>query len=128
MERETAEKAATWWAARVKRPQFSALSQGERRAGNDRAMEWAELMAHLLVEEVSDQQIQTFKQALAESLLPKTGWFSIGVDYGPDEILSDAAQKAGISGHNFPWKTHMTIEADGEINAACGYGSPWETL
>jgi len=51
---------------------------------------------------------------------------TLGVDYGPDPELSDAADAAGISGSQFPCKTVMWVRS-GDVAVRYGYGAD-ETL
>ena len=48
---------------------------------------------------------------------------SLGVDYGPDWILSAAAQRAGLT-TQFPWKTNMSI-SENYVCLGSGYAAPW---
>ncbi len=48
---------------------------------------------------------------------------TICVDYGPEQILADAAEVAGISRLRFPYKTVMWV-SPGSVEVALGYGSP----
>lgn len=46
---------------------------------------------------------------------------TLGVDYGPDMILSEAAEAAGLFRPNFPWKT-MTWAYSTHVVVSLGYG------
>lgn len=48
---------------------------------------------------------------------------TIGVDYGPDPILADAAEAAGVPTGAFPWKT-VTWTHYTHVVASLGYGAP----
>ena len=48
---------------------------------------------------------------------------NICVDYGADQILMDAAEKAGIHGERFPVKTSMWIDP-GSVRVGHGYRAP----
>jgi hypothetical protein len=53
---------------------------------------------------------------------PYTRWItSLGVDYGPDAVLSEAAKAAGLK-MEFPWKTRMSFSTD-NVNFREGYGA-----
>lgn len=76
----------------------------------------------------SAEQVEKFKDALRQSLKEwmdgadyRRSYISLGVDYGPDSILSEAAEKAGIDRNRFSWKTNMWIYP-GQVKAARGYG------
>lgn len=47
---------------------------------------------------------------------------TLGVDYGPDPMLADAAREAGVSTSAFPWKT-MTWTHREYVTASLGYGA-----
>lgn len=46
---------------------------------------------------------------------------TIGVDYGPDPMLVEAAQEAGVAAGAFPWKT-MTWTYPTHVATSLGYG------
>lgn len=48
---------------------------------------------------------------------------SLGVDYGPDPILFESAQNAGLSAVTFPWKTYTYVRPS-HVTASLGYGAP----
>jgi hypothetical protein len=127
---EQIEKAAQWWADRVCAPTFDGLSNEERKKPTNRGYQMAELMAAILTEPVEADQREKFIAALKEELQSElyNPWQGLGVDYGPDSVLARAAEKAGVSTHNFPWKTHMGFDEDGTVKAACGYGAPFIEL
>jgi hypothetical protein len=50
--------------------------------------------------------------------------FSIMSDYGPCGMLADAANEAGISAANFPFKTTMFLTEKDGIIVRNGYGAP----
>jgi hypothetical protein len=47
----------------------------------------------------------------------------LSVDYDPDLILRDAAEKAGLK-TKFPWKTSMRL-TDSYVTVSCGYGADY---
>jgi len=121
---EQIEKAVEWWADRVCAPVFSGLSATDRADPVNDAYQMAEMMATIAVKPVDDSKRQAFIDALKEELSSPdyNSWMGLGVDYGPDLVLARAAEKAGISISNFPWKTHMSFLEDGKVKAAMGYG------
>lgn len=76
--------------------------------------------------------LDKFGAALKEQLMRECGGLSdpgyhyyhrhLDVDYGPDQLLRDAAAAAGLS-MDFPWKTHMNINHDC-LSFSMGYGAP----
>lgn len=121
---EQIEKAAEWWADRVCAPTFSGLSDEERKDPVNKAYQMAEVMTAMSVESITDDKRAGFIAALKEELRGSdyNSWQGLGVDYGPDRYLVKAAEKAGIPGGNFPWKTHMSFSEDGKVKVSLGYG------
>lgn len=122
--------ACEWWAARITRPTFNALRPEERRREDSQPMAVAEIMAASMVEDINEGAVARFQLELAQRLhTDEQARWGIGVDYGPDRILSEAAAAAGIkvTMMTFPWKSFMSFH-DGKVEAYCGYGQPFETL
>lgn len=119
--KEVAEVAAKWWADKI---------CGDVKFDNgDDSMNglFCMVMAKSLVKPVTEEQKNSFIENLAESIV-KEQRDLLDVDYHPDRLLSEAAQAAGISGNNFPWKTVMWIVEDEEtkeikILVKAGYGA-----
>ena len=110
--------AAQWWAEAIKAPRFD--------NGDPNGM--AGMLATLVAArspEPTEQTSTDFTTALAtliDGRLSRYPSLTVGVDYGPDAILYDAAVAAGISGSRFPWKTVMWIELD-HVTVSAGYGA-----
>lgn len=121
-----------WWAVQIQHPKFQTLSSEERQQQETAPVAMAEMMANMLVKDLSEQQIEDFKSALKALLETKeesTPYsLCLSCDYGPDYTLAMAASTAGVSSHNFPWKTVMSFEEDGTITAKVGYGQPYEQV
>lgn len=126
--------AATWWADQLRRPAV----QDNGDAAQSSMM--ADLAA--LHKPIAREQIMYFESVLHRLLADKfkSNWYpgdpqrgsyerTVGVDYGPDEILADASERAGIaiSLCRFPVKTMMWINP-GEVKVAVGYGAPIKTI
>lgn len=121
---EWAQAAAKWWTEQIQKPRFKNLSAGEERANPQAGL--AGIMATLLVTEQSEEELAKFEEELTASLLRDKPYF-LGVDYGPGLTLYEAAEKAGISPHNFPWKTGMWADED-SVRVSLGYQGPIEVI
>ena len=122
--KEQIEKAVNWWADRVAAPIFDGLSKEERKDPVNDGYQMAEVLANLLVKPVDITAREKFIDALREELQKENTRATWGLftDYGPDAILDDVANKAGISLNNFPWKTCMWFK-DGKVIVALGYAA-----
>ena len=63
---------------------------------------------------------------LCEKFAAGTESVSLNVDYGPDWLLAEAAEKAGAR-LQFPCKTHMWVKKD-EVTVSYGYRAPYEEI
>jgi len=104
---EIAKAAAEWWASKIDGHQYH--DNGDHSPEGFLGM----MMADMLNEPVDQEALDKFKEALVEKLTAENdGRHSIDYlcsDYGPEGVLLSAAQHAGISPHNFPFKT-MVME------------------
>lgn len=119
---DSAEAAAQWWADHLT-PAFQNNGDPSREGG------LAGILGGLLAQEnrPEDAQVDIFTLALTKSIRERLstssgGWTSLGVDYGADKVLSDAAKEAGISATVFPWKTYVHVYPD-RVTASLGYGA-----
>lgn len=114
--------AVEWWANVIRSPKFD-------NGASDPANIFASLMASTLANRnpVTDEQVATFKSALAKNLSCATTRYNaeLHVDYHPNELLFSAALAAGISDSLFPWKTNMWFRKGG-VQVSCGYRAPIE--
>lgn len=109
--------AASWWANKLNNPSFD---NGDTESGlaSMLAMSVARMSPDLTID-----QKQRFFNVLApeiEKNLVRAGSVSLGVDYGPDPILGDAADSSGVPTSRFPWKTHMYVYPD-YVTVSVGY-------
>lgn len=86
------------------------------------------LLADMGRQNITPNQADTFKKALAKRMAEyaESGMFnhfSIMCDYGPCRMLADAANEAGISTANFPFKTTMFLTEKDGIMVRDGYGA-----
>lgn len=119
MTEEMARTAARWWRDKI--------DGGARHDNGDDgvASRLACLMADCLNTPTDKEKLDVFENELTRALMKEgegRDRFSIGSDYGPDDLLFYAAKAAGIGGMNFPFKTWMFLNVDnGEIVVKDGY-------
>ncbi|MFI5973545.1 hypothetical protein [Streptomyces sp. NPDC051452] len=138
--RPEAVAAANWWAKTLAEPPGHDLGRGAAESSTP-----ANSVSALVRRQRSQADIEAFREALAEEIeqhiaqyswrseAPDFGSYmrSIGVDYGPDDVLADAAEKAGfkLKALDLPMKTVMWINP-GVVKVAQGHGAPitviWE--
>lgn len=87
------------------------------------------LLADMGRQNITSDQADTFKKTLAKRMAEyaesgRFSHFSIMSDYGPCGMLADAANEAGISAANFPFKTTMFLTEKDGIIVRNGYGAP----
>lgn len=123
--KELIEAAVNWWSERV---------TGKYTHDNGDRSEtsiFAGLLADCVIEPVSNQDmIKQYKESLTKHILKASGNSNnlcLSCDYSPDYILATAAKEAGISLHNYPWKTSMIL-SEKEIKVSEGYGQPYWTI
>lgn len=118
-----ARAAAEWWAEQVGAPTFRAVD-AESGPEDQANMGMASMMQTLIAERdpVTEAAASTFADVLAVAITKRLSPYgvSLSVDYGPDQILYDAALGAGVASSRFPWKTHMLVNAD-HVTASLGY-------
>lgn len=121
--KEAIEKAVNWWAEKI-------LEDRPHSNGDDSFTSiTACLLADMGRQNITSDQADTFKKALAKSMTEyaesgRFNHFSIMSDYGPCGMLIDAANEAGISAANFPFKTTMFVTEKDGIMVRDGYGAP----
>jgi len=123
MKQETARKAAKWWADKLRHG-------AKMDNGDDSEVGMFTMIAALMLQETekfkqSDDAIDKFEDELAKSVEKMSGnWISFGVDYHPDRVLQDAADRAGLElgMTTLPWKTNMYITGD-TVKVSYGYGA-----
>lgn len=122
--------AAAWWVKVLENPKFDALG-GER----DRSMEFAQILMSVgaAKNRPDPDALALFRHTLAAGIREYVGTQRercyIGVDYGPDSILSEAARHAGLpdTGFTFPIKTSMWLAPD-SVTVRYGYGAEIRTV
>ena len=114
---ERVKVAAAWWRKQLEAPKF------------DNGVVLHGMMAALASgPRPTPEQLDRFEVELAVLLTKETedyDYCSVGCDYGPDRMLAEAAEKAGINVNGpttFPWKTMMWIDKEG-VRVSAGYGA-----
>lgn len=118
--RPEAVAAADWWANKLAQPASHDVGRGA-----ETSSVLANAVSALVQRQRSQAQIEAFREALADEIekhVEKYGWRpeepdfgsymrSIMVDYGPDDVLADAAERAGfeLKMLDLPMKTVMWI-------------------
>lgn len=110
--------AARWWAAH--------LGDKKQDAG-DAKINAAASMFHCAPAPTDEQKesfILSFVQSAEQRCNPRHPRLTIGVDYGPDQLLCDAAKDAEypITNGSFPIKTWMQV-TPGSVTVSHGYGA-----
>jgi len=117
--------AANWWAAAIGAPTFRITDRNSGPEDQEIGMV-AALTGHMFADKhpITGDQAAVFAEELAKTITEELGrvryHVTLGVDYGPDQELSEAAEKAGINGSRFPWKTNMWVKAD-VVTVSAGY-------
>ena len=120
IDRDRARKGAEWWANAMRSPKFD---DGDPSETGVMAMLMATVAAG---DPPGEEKFQEFAKEL-ENRIVEDNPRSIGVVHGPDIIIGESMQKAGISLDRAPWKTTM-IFGDDDVRVAHGYGADFETL
>ena len=117
---ETILLAAEWWTRRI---QILHHDNGDR----SRECEFAMILADMLAAKncATEDQLNKFKIALIDRLKMENMDRDIylSCDYGPNHILGEAADIAGINYSIFPYKVSTYITSDGKFMVRDGYGA-----
>lgn len=142
--RPEAEAAAAWWASRLGNATHDV---GGREPGERQNSAFAFAVTALAGRTFSDEQREAFRRELADGIEQhlrkwETGTFeggwrpgeprwgsanrSFGCDYGPEPVLREAAERAGITlkSIDLPMKTCMQVNP-GEVRVGEGYNAPF---
>lgn len=126
MNKQTAQKAARWWADQLRG--HAKLDNGDQSETGAMTFVMSRILQSKEKAGQTPAQVDRFESALA-ILIYKGDFDFIDVDYHPDPILEQAADEAGLSlgMASLPWKTTMHIDGD-KVTVRCGYGAPAEEL
>ena len=128
MKKETAKKAAKWWADHLRGN--ARLDNGDRSETGAMTLVLATILQAKEKEKQSAEQIDRFEAELTKVLLKEKGnYVTVGVDYDPDYLLCVAAELAELplGGATLPWKTTMWIEDD-SVKVRLGYQGELQSL
>lgn len=121
--------AAKWW--RKKITDTTNLSNHSNGESGDLGFMTALLGSMLAMNHTpSTEKADAFEGELSRLIISKLSASDsvyLSCDYGPDEILSQAAEACGIDPSVFPFKRHMRISLDG-VEVCDGYGQPYVKL
>lgn len=121
--------AAKWW--RNKITDTANLSNHSNGESGDLGFMTALFGSMLAMDHTpSTEEADTFEEELSRLIISKltaSDSVCLGCDYGPDEILSEAAEASGVNPSVFPFKRHMKISLDG-VEVSDGYGQPYVKL
>ena len=134
--RPEAKAAAAWWASRLGR---ASHDLGTREPGEAASTAFAGFASAVLGDRFTDGDRDAFRRELAlaiEDHLASSSWRpdeprwgsairAIMVDYGPDPVLKQAAQRAGLELKtlDLPLKTVMWVNP-GQVSVGEGYNAP----
>lgn len=138
--RALASQAAAWWRQTIEGPGYlSKFDNGDRSKAGELAQVMAS-MAALRTPRLEPSRFEHFEQLLQELVftrlwreqVPATPYsLVLRVDYGPEDVLREVAQEAGVTG--FPWKTTMWVcwaadPANCYVEVRAGYGRETQRL
>ena len=135
-----AQQAAGWWRKRLEGHGYlSDFDNGDRSQAGEIGQIMAS-MAALRTPRPEPSRMAHFEQLLQELVFTRL-WrepvpakpysLALSVDYGPEGVLGEVAQAAGVTG--FPWKTTMWVcwaadPTDCYVEVRAGYGRPTQRL
>ncbi len=118
--------AVEWWASRA----GSRINRMDNMGDTSRTLQDGMAGMLAIINQVGnstpkDDQLEQFKICLREQLLERwkndNAYIYLGVDYGPDPILSKAMGAGGLQ-TTLPWKTGMWIQKN-KVSVSEGYGA-----
>lgn len=123
---EQIEAAVAWWCKVLRNPKYDNLGPTRGQDPEEtRVNEMSSLLAMMLPKSDSSV-IDKFGNELRNKFQRDAAPYCIGVDYGPDGFLGEAAKKSGMK-TEFPWKTIMWFE-NGGVQVRYGYGAKEEEI
>lgn len=122
--------AAKWW--RNKITDTANLSNHSNGESGDLGFMTALLGSMLAMDHTpSTEEADTLEEYLSIIIMSKLTASTpvyLSCDYGPDEILSEAAEASGVNPSVFPFKRRMRISLDSGVEVCDGYGQPYVKL
>lgn len=122
MNKETAQKAAKWWADQLRGN--AKLDNGDNSLTGAMTLGLAAMLQEAERQKQSPELVNKFELELTNVIMEQDRIWTIGVDYHPDGILQEAADRAGLplGMTTLPWKTVMWIEEE-KVSVRNGYGA-----
>lgn len=119
-------KTVMWWSDKSFRTLLN-QNNGDNSSQGGMTFLLMNMVASKSQESVTDEKIKSFEEHLAKSLTEyrkqyPTSQIWLDVDYHPCQMLSEAAEKAGIESHCFPCKSSTRLTADNKVFAKYQYG------
>lgn len=112
--KKVAAVAAEWWTERIANPNANNFNNGDRTSLGSLFI-MMNCFMHATDHTATSEQLGKFQKILAEDIseaLDSRDNLFIDTDYGPCNILGNAAKKAGIDASIFPFKRMMWISAN----------------
>ena len=119
--------AAKWWTEAISHPTPNSFNNGDRASANSFMMM---MVGQRLAEKnaAKPEQLEAFFEILTkriESELDKETRVQLDCDYGPCNILGEAAEEVGINTCLFPFKRRMNITTN-SVEVKDGYDADWK--
>lgn len=119
-------RAAELWVRMLASPKYD--NMGDTGTKKERSlMGMASLMAHAIPSNATPGVLERFRESLVrrlrEAMDGQEYGAYLGVDYGPDATLAEAAEDAGLK-MEWPWKTRMSISKD-KVGVSSGYAAEY---
>lgn len=121
--KEIAMIAAEWWGEQVCNPKFD-------NGDTSLAGAFGSLLAGASAKKITEQQKSEFVTVLADYIEKELNEGKrpfLDNDYAPSRPLREAAEAAGISPNNFPWKTTVWLDKD-HVAVSLGYRAKREFI
>lgn len=127
MNKNVAQKAAKWWADQLRG--IAKLDNGDNSITGAMTFGLAAMLQETERQKQSTELVDKFELELTNVIMEQDRIWTIGVDYHPDGLLQEAADRAGLplGMTTLPWKTTMWID-EKEVSVRCGYGADVEVL
>ena len=117
-------KTVMWWSEKIQKP----LNQnnGDQSSGGAIAFMLMNMVANNAQQSITPEKIKVFEETLTKKLMEVENekyLQNLDVDYHPNQILAESAEKAEIDLSVFPCKTWTRIGLENEVEVSLGYGT-----
>ena len=122
MNKNVAQKAAKWWADQLRGN--AKLDNGDNSITGAMTFGLAAMLQETEKQKQSPELVNKFELELTNVIMEQDRIWTIGVDYHPDGLLQEAADRAGLplGMSTLPWKTTMWVDEE-KVSVRCGYGA-----